>query len=323
MQTVHLQGTLTIATRGSPLALAQARMTQALLADAMGVPEAERDARFPLLVLKTTGDRVRDRPLADVGGKGLFTKELEEALLRGDADLAVHSLKDLPTKLPAGLYLAAVLKREDPRDVLIAKGLTRLSQLKQGAKLGTASVRRAAQALSQRPDLVITPLRGNVETRLAKIAGGDADATFLAAAGLRRLGMESLAADPLSPDEMLPAATQGIVGLEAREGDARTAEALALIDHAPSAVVGEAERGVIDALDGSCRTPVAALAELAGTRQLRLRAQALTHDGGRAWRRDETITLGADPRAEARALGERFGREIRAEAGPALEWLGT
>ena len=315
-----MQTAFTIATRGSPLALAQARMTQGLLARALGIPEADMDARFPLLVLKTTGDRVQDRLLAEAGGKGLFTKELEEALLSGRADLAVHSLKDLPTRLPPGLYLAAVLEREDPRDVLIANGLTRLSQLPQGAVLGTASVRRAAQALAQRPDLRIAPLRGNVETRLAKIAGGDADATFLAAAGLRRLGMVSLAADPLSPDEMLPAATQGIVGLEAREGDARVADALALIDHAPSGVAGAAERGVIDALDGSCRTPVAALAELNGD-TLRLRAEALTPDGQRAWRRDATITLGADPRATAQALGERFGREIRAEAGGALEWI--
>ncbi len=296
-------------------------MTQALLAAALGVPDSEREARLPLLVLKTTGDRVQGRLLSDVGGKGAFTKELEEALLDGRADLAVHSLKDLPTRLPEGLHLAAVLEREDPRDVLIARGASSLAGLPEGATLGTASLRRAAQARARRPDLRIVPLRGNVETRLARIEEGAADATFLAAAGLRRLGMAELAADPLSPDEMLPAAAQGIVGLEARAGDARTAAALALIDHEQSAIAGAAERGFLDTLDGSCRTPIAALAETEGPGRLRLRAEVLTPDGARVWRRDKTVTLGPDPRAEARALGQRIGCAIRAEAGEALDWL--
>ncbi len=318
-----MQTSFAIATRGSPLALAQARMTQTLLMHALGADESERETRFPLRVMKTTGDRIQDRLLADadVGGKGAFTKELEEALLRGDADLAVHSLKDLPTRLPDGLHLAAVLEREDPRDVLIAGGATRLAELKEGAVLGTASLRRAAQALARRPDLTVVPLRGNVDTRLRKIKAGEADATFLAAAGLRRLNMMHLAEDPLPTDEMLPAAAQGIVGIETRQGDSRVAEALALIDHEASAIAGAAERGFLDTLDGSCRTPVAALAELQDGGRMRLRAEAITPDGKRAWRRDETIDLGGEPRQTAQALGERFGREIRDEAGGALDWL--
>lgn len=318
-----MQTAFTIATRGSPLALAQTRWCQGLLAGALGLRDAERDTHLPLMVLKTTGDRVQDRLLTDAGGKGAFTKELEEALLAGSADFAVHSLKDLPTRLPDGLTLAAVLEREDPRDVLIAKGgVTRLEDLPEGAVLGTASLRRRAQALARRPDLKCVMLRGNVETRLAKIEAGEADATFLAAAGLRRLGLAELAAEPLDPGAMLPAAAQGIVGLEARAGDDVTADALALINNASAAIAGAAERGFLDALDGSCRTPVAALAEPAGDGRLRLRAEALTPDGTQAWRRDETIALGDNPGAAARALGVKLGAEIRAQAGDALDWLG-
>jgi hydroxymethylbilane synthase len=225
---------LRIGTRGSPLALAQATLVRGGLA-ALSPALAEPDA-IVVEVIKTTGDRVTDRLLADIGGKGLFTKEIEEALLGGTIDLAVHSMKDMPTWLPEGLVMAAMLPRADPRDALIADGVRSIAELPYGALVGTASLRRAAQLLAARPDLRVTPLRGNVQTRLRKLAEGEVAATFLAVGGLVRLGLESVISAPLSPETMLPAAAQGAIGIEVRADDVAVLELLAGIDHRATSI---------------------------------------------------------------------------------------
>ncbi|MGD2132447.1 MAG: hydroxymethylbilane synthase [Maricaulaceae bacterium] len=308
-----------IGARGSPLALVQAEKARDLIAAAAGVSPDEREAVFPVVALSTAGDRIQDRKLSEAGGKGLFTKELEEALADGRIDIAVHSMKDVPTRPPESLTLAAILEREDPRDAFISNIADHLDALPQGAKLGTASLRRQAQALARRPDLEIVMFRGNVGTRLDKLARGVADATFLAAAGLSRLAQSDVATSFVDPEVMLPAAAQGALGLQTRADDA---EAIALctgLEHAESAICIAAERGFLDALDGSCRTPIAALAEL-GDASLRLRAEALTEDGAKRWSRDETCAI-ADADA-ARAFGQQIGAAIREEAGDALGWAG-
>ncbi len=313
-----MQSRLTIGTRGSPLALAQAHETQARLAQRWGVADSDLADALPIEIIKTSGDRITDRALLEAGGKGLFTKELDEAMADGRIDIAVHSLKDVPVVLPQGFILAAFLEREDPRDAFICRKAQTLSDLPAGAKIGTASARRAAQTLNARPDLEIVLLRGNVGTRLAKIEAGEADATYLAHAGLNRLGLAHEAASVLSPEEMLPAACQGVVAVQCRENDPTAREALAAIEHDDSALAAEAERAFLTALDGSCRTPLAALAEREEGR-LRMRAAAYALDGSSAWTRDETIALSDNVRADAAALGARFGDEIREEAGDALE----
>lgn len=313
-----MQSRLIIGTRGSPLALAQARETQARLAARWGVAEADLAEALPIEIIKTSGDRITDRALLEAGGKGLFTKELDEAMADGRIDLAVHSLKDVPALLPDGFVLAAFLEREDPRDAFICRKAQTLSDLPAGARIGTASARRAAQTLNARPDLEIVLLRGNVGTRLAKIEAGEADATYLAHAGLNRLGLAHEAACVMAVEEMLPAACQGVVAVQCREQDAAAREALAAIEHDDSALAAAAERAFLAALDGSCRTPLAALAERDGA-QLRIRAAAYALDGASAWTRDETVALSADARADAAALGARLGRAIREEAGDRLE----
>lgn len=310
-----MQRPLTLGTRGSPLALAQAHMTRAALGRAAGAPEAEHEALFPIVILKTTGDAIQDRALALAGGKGLFTKELEEALADKRIDIAVHSMKDVPTRPPEALALAAVLEREDPRDAFISPVAHTLGELPEGATLGTASLRRQAQALALRPDLKVVMFRGNVGTRLEKLAAGVADATFLAAAGLARLGRLDAVTSLVSVDEMLPAAAQGAVGLQTRADDADAREACAAIDDLKTALRVAAERGFLDALDGSCRTPIAALAERAEG-GLRLRVEALTPDGARRWARDETRPVADIPAAVA--FGRELGAAIRQEAGGAL-----
>jgi hydroxymethylbilane synthase len=309
---------LRLGARGSPLALAQARLARGALADAAGLAPDEREARLPIVALTTSGDRIQDRRLADAGGKGLFTKELEEALADGRIDVAVHSMKDVPTEPPARLALAAILAREDPRDVFISPVARRLEELPQGAKVGTASLRRQAQALALRPDLAIVTFRGNVGTRLDKLARGVAAATFLAAAGLKRLGQESVIAALVDPDVMLPAPAQGAIGLQIRGEDAHARQLCAPLDHVDSALRVAAERGLLAALDGSCRTPIAALAEL-GPTGLRLRGEVLLPDGTRRWARDATRVLASVEAAAA--FGRDLGAEIRAEAGDALEGL--
>ena len=248
---------LRIGTRGSPLALVQARTVRARLAVALGVNEAA----IELVIIRTSGDVIQDRPLAEVGGKGLFTKEIEEALLDGRIDLAVHSAKDMPTVLPAGLMLAACLEREDPRDVFISRKAASLAELPQGATLGTASLRRQAIAKRARGDLRVVPLRGNVETRLRKLDDGEVDATMLALAGLKRLGLAEHATKIMSADEFLPAVGQGAIGIETRADDARTRELLTRIDHADTstalacerAFLGGARRLLQDADRRACR----------------------------------------------------------------------
>ncbi len=303
---------LRIGTRGSPLALAQARELRDRLAAAH--PSLAGDGAVEIAVIRTTGDRVQDRRLMEIGGKGLFTKEIEEALLDGRIDCAVHSIKDMQTWLPEGLVIGAVLPREDPRDVLIARNASSLANLQRGAVVGTSSLRRQAQLLASRPDLRVVPMRGNVETRLRKLAAGEIDATLLALAGLRRLGLADRAAAVLSTDEMLPAVAQGAIGVEIRAADGATADLLAAIDDRASAVCVAAERACLAELDGSCRTPIAALAELEpGGHALRLRALIAMPDGS-AMHRDS----GRDVVANAITLGQSVGRALKAQAAPAF-----
>ena len=297
---------LRIGTRGSPLALVQSREVRARLAVAHGVaPE-----QIAIEVIRTTGDMIRDRPLAEVGGKGLFTKEIEEALTAGAVDLAVHSAKDMPTVLPAGLAITAVLAREDARDVFVSARAATLLGLPSGAVVGTASLRRQALVKHARPDLAVVSLRGNVETRLRKLAASEVDATLLALAGLKRLGRADAATAVLALDEFLPAVGQGIIALEARADDRRTRELLAAVDHPASAVALAAERAFLAVLDGSCRTPIAGHATVADGR-LVFKGLIARPDGSElhACGREGAV-------ADAVALGADAGRELAARAGP-------
>lgn len=302
------QAALRIGTRGSPLALAQAHETRARLIAAH--PALAAPGAIAIQVIKTTGDKVQDRPLSEVGGKGLFTKEIDEALQAGAIDIAVHSMKDVPTWLPDGLVIECLLPREDARDVLIATQGSSIATLPQGAIVGTASLRRAAQVKALRPDITIVPLRGNVETRIAKVQRGDATATLLALAGLKRLHKEDAAAAILSADEILPAVAQGAIGLETRAGDARIRDLLAPLNHAETLVRVTAERACLTELEGSCRTPIAAYAELAGD-VLRLRALIALPDGSCVHRREATAAASA-----AEDLGHMVGRKLKELAGP-------
>ncbi|MFQ6017626.1 MAG: hydroxymethylbilane synthase, partial [Kiloniellaceae bacterium] len=263
------QPLLRLGTRGSPLALAQTREVRARLAAAS--PELVPQGAVEIVVIKTTGDKVQNRPLAEIGGKGLFTKEIEEALLDGRVDAAVHSMKDLPTWLPEGLAVSAILPREDPRDAFFSPHGSSLAALPAGAVVGTASLRRQAQVLLARPDLTVTPLRGNVETRLRKLDEGQVDATLLAVAGLRRLGLGDRIAAVLPPEVMLPAVAQGAIGVEIRSDDERTRGLLDALNDRGSQRRVAAERACLAALEGSCRTPIAALAELDGDGTVHLR----------------------------------------------------
>ena len=297
-----------IGSRGSPLALAQARMVQARLAAAWPAL-AEPDA-VTIEVIRTTGDRITDRPLAEAGGKGLFTKEIEEALLAGRVDLAVHSMKDMPTVIPDGLVVPCLLAREDPRDALIA-GVGRVADLPNGAAVGTSSLRRKAQLLARRPDLQIRDFRGNVDTRLRKLERGEVQATILALAGLRRLGLEGRAAAILDAAEILPAVAQGAIGIEIRANDTRMHDVLKPLHHAPTGLAVAAERGVLEMLDGSCRTPIAALAVGRTFGRLRLDALVARPDGSRVIR-----TAREGPEADAAEMGRDAGEELGRDAGP-------
>ncbi|MSO70224.1 MAG: hydroxymethylbilane synthase [Alphaproteobacteria bacterium] len=299
---------LRIGTRGSPLALAQAHEVRNRLIAAH--PDLAAPGAIAIEVIRTTGDAMTDRPLAEIGGKGLFTKEIEEALIERRIDLAVHSMKDVPTALPAGLVIDCVLPREDPRDALIATGVKSLADLPRGARIGTASLRRQAQLLRARPDFTMVMLRGNVETRVRKVRDGMADATLLALAGLKRLDALHHVAAVLEPEAMLPAVAQGAIGIERRLDDRRVAALLAPINHKKSLIRITAERALLAALEGDCRTPIAALAEIDGN-QLRLRALLATPDG-RACHRAERRA----PLADAARLGHELGEALKAEAGP-------
>jgi hydroxymethylbilane synthase len=301
-----------LGTRGSPLALAQAHEVRARLGAAD--IELAAEGAVEIVVIKTTGDRVQDRTLSEIGGKGLFTKEIEEALLAGRIDAAVHSMKDVPTWLPEGLEISTILPREDPRDAIFSTGGQDLAGLPAGAVVGTASLRRRAQVLLARPDLEVVPLRGNVQTRLRKLAEGQVDATLLAMAGLKRLDKAGEVSAVLAPEVMLPAVAQGAIGLEIRADDEATRGALAALDDRDSAIRVEAERACLAVLDGSCRTPIAAFAELeAGGARLRLRALVALPDGSQAHRAERRGSPG-----EAAALGRDAGAELRAAAGPAF-----
>ncbi len=305
-----MTGMLRIGTRGSPLALWQANETKRLLVAAH--PALAAEGAIEIRVIKTTGDRIQDRTLAEAGGKGLFTKEIEEAMLADEIDLAVHSMKDVPTWLPDGLGIVAILEREDPRDALIAgPGVSKLDDLRKGAVVGTASLRRGAQLLARRPDIKIVPLRGNVETRLAKVERGEVEATFLAYAGLRRLGKTDAVRAVLEPSEMLPAVAQGAIGIECRLADARTRGYLAALDHAPSAIAVAAERGLLERLDGSCRTPIGALATLAPGGRLRLDGLVVRPDGSGL-----LTTSREGPAALAAEMGRDAGDELKGRSGP-------
>jgi hydroxymethylbilane synthase len=255
--------------------------------------------------------------LIEAGGKGLFTKELDEALIARRIDIAVHSLKDLPTRLPDNIMLACVPEREDPRDAFVSLRAGSLGELPAGANVGTASLRRQAQTLFARPDVGVVILRGNVDTRLAKLEAGDADATFLALAGLKRLGLESRAASLVDPEETPPAACQGALAITTRMDDARVRESLEGLEDLDARIEIEVERAFLKALDGSCRTPISALARV-GDDTMRFTGETLTPDGKKRWRRKDSVRLNGDRIAQAQALGARLGGEIRDEAGSAI-----
>jgi hydroxymethylbilane synthase len=297
---------LRIGSRGSPLALVQAREVRDRLAKAHGI----EPGRIEITVIRTTGDAIQDRPLADAGGKGLFTKEIEEALVAGSIDLAVHSAKDVPALLPGGLILAAYLPREDPRDVLISTKAKTFADLAPGAVVGTASPRRQALVKRLRPDVEIVAFRGNVETRLRKLREETVDATVLALAGLKRLGLTDAIATVLSVEDFLPAAGQGAIVIETRENDARTRDLLAAIDDRDTETALNAERAFLAVLDGTCRSPIAAHATVSGN-DVRFRGMILTPDG-----RESFETTRSGERARAAELGTDAGHELKSRAGP-------
>ena len=295
-----------IGTRGSPLALAQAYETRRRLMEAHGLPEE----MFEIVILSTQGDRIQDRALAAIGGKGLFTAELEEQLADGRLDLAVHSSKDMPTLLPQSLYISAFLPREDVRDAFVGKVAAKLMEMPSGALIGTASLRRQALIRRLRPDLNVTIFRGQVDTRLRKLADGEADATLLALAGLNRLGKTHVATEILDPEHFLPAPAQGAICIESRLGDKRTDDLIAAINDPATWTTVGCERGFLATLDGSCRTPIAGLAKVEGD-HIAFHGMILTPDGSRFHEiRAEGKT------SDAAALGRRAGEEIRDKAGP-------
>ena len=296
---------LKIGTRGSPLALAQAYETRQRLATAFDLTE---DC-FDIIVIKVTGDAIQDRPLKEIGGKGLFTREIEEDLLSGKIDIAVHSMKDMPTVQPGGLILDTYLPREDVRDAFVSPSLTGIADLAQGATVGTSSLRRRAQLLHRRPDLNVVEFRGNVQTRLRKLDDGVAEATFLACAGLNRLGRDDVPATPIAPEDMLPAVAQGAIGIERRVDDHNTADMLAAIHDRETGERLAAERSFLFTLDGSCETPIAGLAEL-NNGTLTLRGEVLRTDGSEALA--DTIS---GPIADGPAMGETLARGLLDRAG--------
>ena len=303
---------LRIGTRGSPLALAQAYETRARLAAAFDLPHEA----FEIVVIKTTGDKVLDRPLKEIGGKGLFTREIEEDLLSGAIDIAVHSMKDMPVLQPEGLLLDCYLPREDVRDAFVSLEFDSLDALPAGTKVGSSSLRRRAQLTARRPDLEVVEFRGNVQTRMKKLEDGVAGATFLAQAGLNRLGMADVARSAISPEDMLPAVAQGAIGIERRANDPRTAEMLATIHDRDTGIRLAAERAFLAGLDGSCETPIAGLAEIDGP-TLRLRGEILRPDGSEVLSEDRSA-----PIAEAAKLGADMARELRARAGEGFfDWI--
>ena len=299
---------LRIGTRGSPMALYQAGLVRDRLCAAH--PSLAAEGAVEVVAIRTTGDRVQTRPLAEIGGKGLFSKEIEEALFAGRVDLAVHSLKDMETALPAGLEIGAVLARDDPRDALVSRGGAGLAALPRGARIGTASLRRRAQLLRYRADFELAPIRGNVGTRLAKLASGDYDALVLALCGLERLGRTRLVSEILAPELMLPAVGQGMLAIECRQNEPELRRLLVPLNDPASAACAAAERAMLAALDGSCRTPIAGLATIKDDR-LALEALLLAPDGSAERRGRVAGAIG-----DAVALGSELGQRLRRGAGP-------
>ncbi|MBC7952057.1 MAG: hydroxymethylbilane synthase [Rhodospirillaceae bacterium] len=299
---------LTIGTRGSPLALAQTHETRDRLAAAW--PELAAEGAIAIQIIQTTGDLVQNRPLAEIGGKGLFTKELDESMMEGRIDLAVHSMKDVPTSLPDGIVLPCILPREDVRDAFLSLTAKSLADLPAGAVIGSASLRRASQILHKRPDLKVVNFRGNVQSRLRKLSEGVVDATLLAMAGLNRLGLSQHATCALETDDMLPAVAQGAIGITCRADDAQAHKYLAALNHPESMIRITAERAFLLTLDGSCRTPIAALAELDGD-NISFRGLIISPDG---------VTVHATSRqgkaSDAAAMGKDAGEEMLKVAGP-------
>ncbi|WP_298429864.1 hydroxymethylbilane synthase [uncultured Jannaschia sp.] len=291
---------LKIGTRGSPLALAQAHETRTRLMAAMDLPEAA----FEIAIIKVTGDAVQDRPLKEIGGKGLFTREIEEALLDGGIDIAVHSMKDMPTLQPEGLLLDVYLPREDVRDAFVTLDGGSIADLADGARVGTSSLRRRAQLTLRRPTLEVVEFRGNVQTRMGKLRDGVADATFLAMAGLNRLGMGEVPRRAMDPGDMLPAIAQGAIGIERRADDHAMGDVLAAIHDHDTGLRVEAERAFLRQLDGSCETPIAGLAVLDGG-TLRLRGEVLRPDGSEALEEAGDCVAGDGP-----ALGIELARRL-------------
>jgi hydroxymethylbilane synthase len=301
--------TLRLGTRGSKLALVQANMVRDRL--------VAQGAACELVILKTSGDRIQDKSLADAGGKGLFVKELEDALLRDEIDLAVHSMKDVPTALPPGLSLSAFLEREDPSEAFLSHKAKTLTDLPKGARLGTSSVRRSAQAARARHDLDIVLLRGNVDTRLRKLDDGEMDAIFLALAGLKRLGLAARATQVLDPKDWLPSLGQGVIGIEIRETDTLAREITGRLNHKPTELALTCERAFQQALDGSCRTPIAGLAVL-DDNVLAFNGEVLSPDGSGFETISFSLPLGHDPRQEAERAGREAGERLKPKV---AQWL--
>jgi hydroxymethylbilane synthase len=296
-----------IGTRGSPLAQAQARELKSLLTSAF----PELVDQVVITVIKTTGDIVQDRALSEIGGKGLFTKEIDDAMLDGRIDVAVHSMKDVPTWLPDGIVLPCMLKREDTRDVFISKKAKSIADLPKGSVIGTASLRRQALVLHQRPDLKVVTFRGNVATRLKKLAAGDVDATLLAMAGLNRLGRADVITSVIEPEEILPAVAQGAIGITCRVDDEVSQQYLAALNHDETVIRITAERALLKVLDGSCRTPIAALGEIISDGTFFFRGLAIRPDGSELLETKRSGSL-----QEAEALGRDAGEELKARASP-------
>ncbi len=311
-----MQRPLKIGTRGSPLALYQARLVQRLLAESANIDEAARDEYFPICIFVTSGDKLKGH-LAEFGGKGLFTKELETALIAGDIDMAVHSMKDVPTVTQRALKIGAILEREDPRDAFVSLSVKSLYDLPHGAIVGTASLRRRAQLAALRPDIQFDLLRGNVGTRLGKLKAGVCEATFLAYAGLKRLGREDAVTQIIASDVMLNAPAQGAIGIEVRVDDSSVAEKVSCLNHRPTQLAVMAERAFLRGLDGSCRTPIAALA-VVQSGKMHFRGQVLSIDGQYSVSREvlqDVSTIEA-----ARALGTSVGLDVLKEVGGRNIW---
>ena len=309
------QAIVRIGARASKLSRAQSGLMQQAIAAALGAGPEDAERVAPLVLITTTGDRIQDRRLLEAGGKGLFVKEIEEALLDGRIDCAVHSLKDMPAAQPPGLVIAATPEREDPRDAFLSRSGVGFEALPQGAVLGTASLRRQAQALHRRLDLKIEMVRGNVDTRLAKLDAGDMDGIVLALSGLKRLGLADRVTEAFDPIEAPPAPGQGALAIQTREAY-RDAPWLAALKHAPTALTVAAERGALEALEGSCRTAIGAHARIEADRLL-LTVEALSPDGQLRFRRQDQLAAAASSASEAAAyaLGLELGRSIREEAG--------